>query len=200
MKAIKIDVVKKTVTEVDIPCGDPVTVEGETGYRGRPVVEALAAVIGRGPITSALLLGQGDVLFVSEDALQLKPEDIPGWFIIDGKKEILAFNGVIVNETTNLTHPPKITADEVARRKVRFLGKLAAPVDIRASSHNEPTLMLCYWLGCPETVMSRPHMMVPPSGWHWVGGDDDSGQGRWVQGLYCPQHGEQIEEWIRRDL
>jgi hypothetical protein len=65
MKAIKIDVVEKTVSEVDLDCGDPVELPGEgTGYRGGLVLKGVTAVIGRGPITSALLLGQGDVLYV----------------------------------------------------------------------------------------------------------------------------------------
>jgi hypothetical protein len=65
---------------------------------------------------------------------------------------------------------------------------------------NEPVWIKCYYPGCPRKVWSVPHMMVPPSGWVWIGEDDDSGQGRWKEGLYCPEHGEMIEEMIRSDL
>jgi hypothetical protein len=62
---------------------------------------------------------------------------------------------------------------------------------------NEPVMIRCYFPGCAREVLSPPHMITPPPGWTWIGEDDPGG--RWKEGLYCQQHGDQIEEIIRRE-
>jgi hypothetical protein len=133
MKAIKIDVVEKTVTEVELEGGNPVRQKGEiVGYTD--MLDGIYKAIGRKWYATAFDFGRGDRLLVSENALQLPPNEIPGWFAFGGVGEILAFNGVVINSTKKFERPPKITVAEVAAR-VRFLGKLAAPVDLRAVAY-----------------------------------------------------------------
>jgi hypothetical protein len=57
---------------------------------------------------------------------------------------------------------------------------------------DEPVMIRCCFPGCEKEALSRPHMIVPPGGWVWIGEDDPGG--RWREGLYCREHGDQIEE------
>src|SRR3954469_10778621 len=134
MKAIKIDVVAKTVSEVELEGGTPVRQKGEiVGYTD--MLDGIYEAIGRKWHATAFDFARGDRLLVSEDALRLEPNEIPGWFAFDGARTILAFNGVVVNfGSRKVVRPPKITVAEAAS-KVRFLGKLAAPVDLRPAAY-----------------------------------------------------------------
>jgi hypothetical protein len=65
------------------------------------------------------------------------------------------------------------------------------------NDENELLPANCNYPGCGKVVMAKPVFLAPPSGWWWC---EPGGIGGHKDGLYCAEHGEEIERLIRESL
>lgn len=113
MKAIKIDVVKQEIYEVEIP-------------KGVNELKSIYKELGVTMIEAGLVLPNNDYVFVDEEGLLKEPEDVIGGFDITGQRQHLLGHGLVMGcGRDGDSCDVKSTVEEIKSRVV-FIPKAVA--------------------------------------------------------------------------